>query len=105
MATVEVKAKDLEPGDILCDDDRLNPAEWKSAIIITLAVISVIDNKRKRYASRTRAEHVALSEEIRRVEHVSYGPFKARIVLGNGSIVRVRRNAIVAVYRGRDSYL
>lgn len=101
-----VKAKDLRPGDVLYDADSFEiamtrTAQWNSARIQTQALMLLM----KRYwgTSLNTHDHKLLRAESRRVEHVSYGPFKARIVLGRGVVVRVPRNRVVAVVRAEEN--
>ena len=98
---VTVKARELEPGDILADEYVLDAGQWNAWRIRSRAVTILMDHYRGEYISRRSAE----LEGTYRVEHVTYGPWRARILLRCGAVVRVRRNLPVSVYRGKDSYL
>jgi hypothetical protein len=98
---VTVKAKELEPGDVLNDNYVLDDAQWNSGRIRSLAVTILMDRYRGEYIGRRKKD----LEGTYRIESLSYGPFRARIVLGCGAVVRVRRNLPVSVYRGSESYL
>lgn len=98
---VTVKARELRPGDVLCEDNVFDKGQWNAKLIRSRAVAVLMDRYRGEYIWRRSAEF----EGIHRVESVSYGPFKARIVLGFGVVVRVRRDLPVSVYRVSESYL
>ena len=76
-------------------------AQWNAAAIQSNALMTLMARYRTTYG----ADRNSLAEDSHRVESVSYGPFKARIVLGRGAVVRVPRNMPVSVYRGTERYL
>lgn len=97
----EVKAKNLRPGDVLYGEKVDDMAQWTAAFIQSQALMALLE----RFGGEYFRNHSAFVEDSHRIEHVSHGPFRARIVLGRGAVVRIGRNRIVAVYRGKDSYL
>lgn len=105
---IEVKARELLPGDILCTDvssaretstefyatewtSRWNSAKLQSKSFLLLWELAGGDFRSSRHV---------MNEWSRLVEHVSYGPWKARIVMPGGVVIRLPRNTVLAVYRG-----
>lgn len=100
---IVVKAKDLIPGDVLCIDPATEiewGASWNSMRVHTSAYLILWQSMadQGRLASyRLFQEH--LNDCSRRIEHASSGLFRARVVLGDGVVVRIPKNTGLAVYR------
>lgn len=107
MPFIEIPARQLQAGDKLCIDFTPESAEFVShdawlnawriqsrAFIIAWRVM----------AYRHGFPYVVtlipkLRDESVRIEHTTYGPFRARIQSASGAVIRVPRNLPVAVFR------
>lgn len=104
MALVEVQARDMRPGDILCiqvDREDVSPLSTMNAWRLQSRAFRLAWEQRAisdGYENTPRVLHM-FSKNSYRVEHVSYGLFKARVVFSGGVAVRFPRNAWVAVFR------
>jgi hypothetical protein len=99
-------ARNLRPGDRLCTDVY---AEYKSepesnAYRLYSAAYVILWG---RINPNNRSTFPEYRKEIIRqastVEHVSHGPWKARVVTAGGAVVRVPKDRMVTVYRRPDS--
>ena len=102
---IEVAAKDMLPGDLLCTDtanhemDAYVSAESRinSAVLQTRSFTIAWDNLSDLSTFPTVRD--LFWQDSHRIEHVSHGPWKARVVTKNGAIIRVPKDRPVAVVR------
>lgn len=105
MVLIEVYAKHLRPGDVLCTqqdrDDVTHESTMNAWKIQSRAFRKFWEQvtQEQGYAAFWGNAHQLARQRSYIVEHVSYGPFRARIVLPTGAIVRFPKNAWVAVFR------
>jgi hypothetical protein len=99
MTAIAVRAKDMRAGDVLYSrtDAAALFSQWNAHQIYASAFSTLAEGYP--YPEFMLARLLLMSQ-AQHIEHVSYGPFKARIVTAGGAVVLVRRNMMVAVLRG-----
>lgn len=98
---IEVKAKNMRAGDVLCTDQSQDLVWWESTMnawkIQSRAYFAVLENPANR--NDFWQAHETFRRHSQHIEHVSYGPFRARILFPSGVVIRVPKNMDVAVWR------
>jgi hypothetical protein len=101
MRAIEVRVRDMRPGDRLCtQQDRPEVSGlsmWNAYRLWSRALHTAWEGLTDLSQFWDNREHFHTQAEA--IEHVSYGPFRARVVFPSGAVVVYRRNAPVAVYR------
>ena len=104
MPVIEVRVTELLPGDVLCAHVDREDCQYDSLLHSAIVKSRAFRQHWARLAESNRlSEYYAsrgkFSEWSEKVEHVSYGPFRARILMPIGVTVRVPRKWVVAVVR------
>lgn len=104
---IEVKARELRPGDVLCTEETANhgfaptawTSRWNSYRLQSRALLIAWEHLADVGGLNHTGMRAALRVGSHRVESSSYGLFKARVVMHGGAVVRLPRNVTLAVYR------